>query len=75
MTQDEIAAAKALPYKRPPDAVAGAEAMIAPDNQPLPGLPPILPIRAMRVPGSAKGKIVAMASDFADPLTDFQIED
>jgi antitoxin (DNA-binding transcriptional repressor) of toxin-antitoxin stability system len=72
MTRYDSAEAKAQLFKQLQTALLGEEVAIAQDRQPLLSLAPIEPIRAQRVPGSAKGKIVAIAPGFDDPLTDFQ---
>ena len=72
MTRYDNAEAKAQLSKQLQKALLGEEVVIAQDKQRLLGLAPIEPIRARRVPGSAKGKIVAIAPDFDDPLTGFQ---
>ena len=72
MNQYNIAEAKARLSELLQKAMLGEEVVIARDNQPLVRLVPVEAIRTTRVPGSAKGKIIAIAPDFDDPLTDFQ---
>ena len=72
MNQYNIAEAKARLSELLQKAMLGEEVVIARDNLPLVRLVPVEPIRAKRLPGSAKGKIIAIAPDFDDPLTDFQ---
>ena len=72
MTQYDNAEAKAQLFKQLQKALLGEDVVNAQDKQPLLRLASIEPIRANRVPGSARGKIVAIAPDFDDPLTDFQ---
>ena len=72
MNQYNIAEAKAHLSELLQKAMLGEEVVIARDNQPVVRLVPVEPTRATRVPGSAKGKIIAMAPDFDDPLPDFQ---
>lgn len=72
MNQYNIAEAKAHLSELLQKAMLGEEVVIARDNQPVVRLVPVEPTRATRVPGSAKGKIIAMAPDFDDPLADFQ---
>ena len=72
MNQYNIAEAKAHLSELLQKAMLGEEVVIARDNLPLVRLVPVEPIRATRIPGSAKGKIIAIAPDFDDPLTDFQ---
>jgi prevent-host-death family protein len=72
MTLYDIAEAKAHLSELLQIAMLGEEVVIARDNLPLVKLVPVEPIRATRLPGSANGKIIVIASDFDDPLTDFQ---
>jgi prevent-host-death family protein len=72
MNQYNVAEAKAHRSELLQKAMLGAEVVIARDNQPLVRLVPVEPLRATRVPGSAKGKIIAIAPDFDNPLADFQ---
>ncbi|MDQ2988282.1 MAG: type II toxin-antitoxin system prevent-host-death family antitoxin [Pseudomonadota bacterium] len=72
MTLYDIAEAKAHLSELVQKAMLNEEVVIARDNLPLVRLVPVEPIRATRLPGSAKGKIIAIASDFNNPLTDFQ---
>lgn len=72
MNQYNIAEAKAHLSELLQKAMLGEDVVIARDNQPLVRLVPVEPVRTTRVPGSAKGKIIAMAPDFDAPLTDFQ---
>ena len=72
MTQYDNAKAQAQSFERLQKDLPGEEVVIANDKPLLLGPAPIQPIRAMRVPGSAKGRIVAMTPDFDDPLDDFQ---
>lgn len=72
MSQYDIAEAKAHLSELLQKAMLGEEVVIARDNQPVVRLVPVEPARATRVPGSAKGKIIAIAPDFDAPLPDFQ---
>lgn len=72
MTLYDIAEAKARFSELLQKAMLGEEVVIARDTLPLARLVPVGPIRATRLPASANGKIIAIAPDFDDPLTDFQ---
>jgi prevent-host-death family protein len=72
MNQYNVAEAKAHLSELLQKAMLGEEVVIARDNQPLVRLVPVEPLRATRVPGSAKGKIIGIAPDFDNPLADFQ---
>ena len=72
MNQYNVAEAKAHLSELLQKAMLGEEVVIARDNQPMVRLVPVEPVRKTRVPGSAKGKIIAIAPDFNDPLADFQ---
>jgi len=72
MNQYNVAEAKARLSELLQKAMVGEDVVIARDNQPLVRLVPVDPPRMTRVPGSAKGKIIAIAPDFDDPIADFQ---
>jgi prevent-host-death family protein len=72
MNQYNIADAKAHLSELLKKAMLGEDIVIARDNQPLVRLVPIEPVKATRTPGSAKGKIIAIAPDFDDTPADFQ---
>lgn len=72
MNPYDIAEAKAHLSELLQKAMLGEEVVIARDNQPVVRLVLVAPGRATRVPGSAKGKIIAIAPDFDAPLPDFQ---
>lgn len=72
MTQYNIADAKAHLSELLKKARLGEDIVIARDNQPLVRLVPVAPVRTTRTPGSAKGKIIAIAPDFDDTPVDFQ---
>lgn len=71
MTQFNIAEAKAHFSELVKKAMLGEEVVIARDNKPLLRLTPVEPVPAVRVPGSGKDKILAIADDFDAELPDF----
>lgn len=72
MTQFNIAEAKAHFSELVKKAMLGEEVIIARDNKPLLRLTPVAPVAAVRrQPGSAKGKVLAIADDFDAALPDF----
>lgn len=72
MNQYNIADAKAHLSELVKKAMLGEDVVIARDNQPLVRLVPVEPVQTTRTPGSAKGKILAIAPDFDDTPADFQ---
>lgn len=72
MTQVNIAEAKAHLSELVQKALAGEEVIIARDNKPQVRIVPIeQPKKGKRRPGSGKGSIVYIATDFDAPLDDF----
>ena len=72
MTKYDIAEAKADLSELLQKAMLGEEVVIARDNQPMVRLVPVESLGRTRVPGSAKGKIIVMSSDFDATPADFQ---
>jgi hypothetical protein len=72
MTQHDTAAAEAHLSDLPGKAMLDEDVVIPRDDQLLARLVRVEPSAATRIPGSAKGKILALTPDFEDPLTDFQ---
>jgi len=70
MAKFNVAEAKARFSELIQKAMTGEEVIIAKDNKPVVRLVPIGPAKAVREPGSAKGKIW-MAPDFDAPIDDF----
>lgn len=56
-------------------AMAGEEVIIARDNKPLLRLVPLKPPKGKRAPGSGRGQILHMATDFDAPLDVFENDD
>ena len=71
MNQYDIAEAKVHLSELLQKAMLGEEVVIAWNNRPIARLVPVEPIKRMRFPGSAKGKILAIAPDFDEPMADF----
>lgn len=72
MKQFNIAEAKSHFSQIVQLALSGEEVIIARDNKPLLRLAPMQEIRKKRVPGSAKGLILAIAPDFHETPDDFK---
>jgi prevent-host-death family protein len=72
MKQFNIAKAKTHFSKLVKLALTGEEIIIAKDNKPLLRLLPVNPAPKERHPGSAKGQILAIASDFDSMPADFE---
>ena len=64
MSQYNIAEAKAQLSELTRRALAGEEVVIARDNTPLVRLIPVQALKRTRQPGSGKGQLLWMASDF-----------
>jgi len=72
MPQFNIADAKSHFSELVQKALTGEEVVIARDNKPILRLVPVKRSTGKdRQPGSAKGKILFIAPDFDEPLTDF----
>ena len=71
MAQYNIAEAKSHFSGLVKKALLGEEVIIARDNKPLLKLVPVKGINKSRTPGSAKGKILYMSSDFDVTPPDF----
>ena len=71
MSQYTIADAKANLSELMDKALSGEDIVSARNRRPLLRLVPIAPVKATRKPGSAKGKIIAIAPDFDAALPDF----
>ena len=72
MKQYNIAEAKSHFSELVKLALSGEEIVIARDNKPLLRLTPVHEIRKKRLPGSAKGQILAISSDFDELPSDFK---
>lgn len=72
MQQFNIAAAKSHFSELVKIAMLGEEVVIARDNKPLLRLVPITPNNKIRKPGTAKGQILKVASDFDELPDDFK---
>lgn len=72
MSQYNIAEAKAQLSELTRRAIAGEEVIIARDNTPLVRLVPIQAASGPRRPGSGKGQLIWMASDFDATPEDFE---
>jgi len=72
MKQYNIAEAKSHFSELVKLALLGEEVVIARDNKPLLRLSPVTEPRKERRPGSAKGQILAIASDFDELPPDFK---
>lgn len=72
MKQYNIADAKAHFSELIKLALLGEDVVIAKDNKPLLRLSPIHQIKKTRQPGSAKGQILFIASDFDELPSDFK---
>ena len=72
MKQFNIAEAKSHFSQIVQLALSGEEVVIARDNKPLLRLSPVQEIRKKRVPGSAKGQILAISPDFDETPDDFK---
>jgi len=72
MPQFNIAEAKAHLSKLTRQAVAGEEVIIARDNKPLVKLVPIASSQGKRNPGSGKGQLLWIATDFDATPEDFE---
>lgn len=72
MKQYNIAEAKSHFSELIKRALLGEEVVIARDNKPLLRLTPIADGRKRRQPGSAKGQILSMATDFDELPADFK---
>ena len=72
MKQFNIAEAKSRFSELVKLALSGEEIVIARDNKPLLKLSPVHEIRKKRIPGSAKGQILAISSDFNELPADFK---
>ena len=72
MRQYNIAEAKSHFSELVKLALSGEEVVIARDNKPLLRLAPMQEIRKKRIPGSAKGQILAIAPDFDELPADFK---
>jgi antitoxin (DNA-binding transcriptional repressor) of toxin-antitoxin stability system len=71
MKQYNIAEAKSHFPELVKLALLGEEIVIARDNKPLLRLLPVNEVKKKRLPGSAKGTILAIAPDFDELPTDF----
>lgn len=71
MPQFNIADAKSHFSELVQRALTGEDVVIARDNKPVLRLVPVETHKGGRQPGSAKGKILFIAPDFDEPLTDF----
>ena len=71
MSQYTIANAKAHLSDLMEKALSGEDIVIAGSRRALVRLVPIVPVKATRKPGSAKGKIIAIEPDFNDTPADF----
>jgi len=71
MGQFNIAEAKSHFSELVQKALTGEEVVIARDNKPILKLVPVKEKQAARKPGTAKAKILHVASDFDQPLADF----
>jgi prevent-host-death family protein len=72
MPQFNIADAKSHFSELVKKALTGEDVVIARDNKPILRLVPVKKVTGQgRNPGSAKGKILYIAPDFDEPLTDF----
>jgi prevent-host-death family protein len=71
MPQFNIAEAKSHFSALIKKALTGEEILIARDNKPILRLVPVKSSGKGRQPGSAQGKIIYIAPDFDEPLTDF----
>jgi prevent-host-death family protein len=71
MPQFNIADAKSHFSELVQKALVGEDVIIARDNKPILRLVPVKRLDKGRQPGSAKGKILYIAPDFDEPLTDF----
>lgn len=69
MTKCNIAEAKARFSELVAKAVLGEEVIVAKDNKPLVKIVPLRP--ACRPPGTGKGQILFVSSDFDAPLEEF----
>jgi antitoxin (DNA-binding transcriptional repressor) of toxin-antitoxin stability system len=72
MKQYNIAEAKSHFSELVKLALSGEEIVIARDNKPILRLAPVHEIRKKRLPGSAKGQILAISSDFDELPPDFK---
>jgi prevent-host-death family protein len=72
MKQYNIAEAKSHFSELVKLALLGEEIVIARDNKPLLRLLPVNEVKKKRLPGSAKGAILAIAPDFDELPTDFK---
>jgi prevent-host-death family protein len=72
MNQYNVGEAKARLSDLLKRALLGEEIVIARDNKPLVRLVPVTTVAKKREPGSAKGKILAIAPDFDDTPDDFK---
>lgn len=71
MSQFNIAEAKSRFSELVQKALTGEDVVIARDNKPILRLVPVNDRKKGRQPGSAQGKILFIAPDFDEPLTDF----
>ncbi len=71
MSQFNIAEAKSHFSDLIRKALLGEEVVIAKDNKPLLKLVPVEPVQGRRLPGSAKGQILAISPDFDTTPADF----
>lgn len=72
MKQYNIAEAKSHFSELVKLALQGEEIVIARDNKPLLRLAPVNEVRKERLPGSAKGQILAVSPDFDELPEDFK---
>lgn len=72
MKQYNIAEAKSHFSELVKLALQGEEIVIARDNKPLIRLTPVSETKKARLPGSAKGQILAVSPDFDDLPADFK---
>ena len=72
MKQYNIAEAKSHFSELEKLALHGEEIVIARDNKPLLRLLPVKDVKKKRLPGSAKGQILAVSPDFDESLADFK---
>ena len=72
MKQYNIAEAKSHFSELVKLALSGEEIVIARDNKPLLRLEPVQVVRKTRLPGSAKGQILDISSDFDELPADFK---
>ncbi|HBG07304.1 MAG: prevent-host-death protein [Geobacteraceae bacterium GWC2_58_44] len=72
MKQYNIAEAKSHFSELVKLALQGEEIVIARDNKPLLRLLPVTEVKKERLPGSAKGQILAVAPDFDELPADFK---